>query len=166
MTAPGTAGADDAEIFKQLAGILRIPVTLGSQADAENTAADRIVFVPVKLPKPKALKYSPPDGDGIAEQHRAYRVSIYGADWGRLCRVHREFYAALDDILSFTGFEMGDSEEPKGGGPGEPSWGVIVPVTIKGPIYRKFWIDGVSRTVTSGLVVTKPDGTGAEEVPS
>lgn len=162
MSVPSTTGADDAGLFREIAGVLGLPVLLGSQADAENTGAERIVFVPARLPRPRPLKYEQSDGDAVAEQHRAYKVSIYGSDFGRVCRLHRELFAALDDALSFTSFEMGDSEEPQGGGPGLPSWGVVVPVTLKSGIYRKFWIDGTSTTVTSSIAITKPDGTGSE----
>ncbi len=132
--------ADEA-LLAEMTTLSGVANLLGVEADSENTNAQRVVWIPLKWTTGK-LAVQPVDGHGVREHGRRYNVAMYADNYDALIVLFHAVYRALDTKLTLQGFDFGEGE-PKGGSGG---WGIVVPVTLKGPIYVE---------VYGSVVVTK-----------
>lgn len=166
---PGYAGHIDADLLAALATEiapmqLAALIAFGTQADAENAVGSRVFFIP-KMFRAMPRKLQPVDGNASFDDHRVYTVAVYATDAGGLYRLWSALVDKLDILLSWTGFEAGDTSEPKGAGAGNSGFALTFPVTIKGPGYREVYGSTTVETVAITTMIAEADGSGAEELP-
>ena len=164
--APGYASHPDAALLAMLAteiaplGLGGV-VAFGSQADAENVSgAARVVFVETKW-QAKPRKIQPGDGNASFDGWRFYKVALRAPEMGTLWRLFAKVTDALDDLLSWAGVDVGDAAEigQQSNGAGSGGFGCVLPVIVKGPVYREAFGAEEVLTVTRSTAVGDVDGT-------
>lgn len=163
---PGYASHPDADLLAQLAEQLSplgfvTSVSFGVQADSENTTGGRVVFME-KGWQGEPIARQPSDGMASFDGWRLYDVALYAPNMGALYRLWQATIDKLDYLLSWTGFEHGKTTAPKGGD--DSGFGLTMPVTIKGPVYREVYGSETVETVTISAQLTEADGSGAEAI--
>lgn len=165
---PGYAGHPDADLLAMLAAELapmRLDITIafGIQADAEIvTGAPRVIFIEKKWQaKPRRLQ--PADGMASFDGWRVYDVAIRAPDAGMLYRLLMAVADKLDLLLSWTGVDVGDAADigPRNSG---ALYGCMLPVTVKGPVYREVYGTATAETVTLHTSIAEADGSGVQVV--
>ncbi len=164
---PGYASHPDADLLSQLATELSVlglgaVVAFGSQADAENvTGSARVVFVDKKW-QAKPRKIQPGDGNASSDGWRFYNVNVRAPEMGPLYRLWEKIVDALDDLLSWAGVDVGEAGEigQQSNGAGSGGFGLVLPVIVKGPVYREAFGTAVANTVTTSTDIA--DESGAE----
>ncbi len=160
-TAPGFAQHSDESLLEKLSTLVAIRQGIGEQEDSEHTSADRCVWIPDTW-KAAPLRIQPSDGEAVAEHQRRYQVSLYAADYAALQALYNALIRSLDALLTHTGFEAADATPKPRAALGGRGWGIIVPVLIKGPIYREVYGTITPTSHTVGIAVTDPVGANGE----
>jgi hypothetical protein len=168
---PGYAEHPDADLLKKLAGLLapmRLSVTVafGSQADAENaTGSPRVIFIDQKW-QAKNIIRQPDDGKASFDGWRSYDVHIRAADMGMLHRLWSAVVDKLDELLSWTGVDVGEAGNigQRSNGAGSGGFGLILPVIIKGPVYNEVYGSAAAETVTRSTFIAEADGSGVQVI--
>jgi hypothetical protein len=151
--------ADEA-LLDEFATLMNVANLFGAEADAENTNAQRVVWIPAKWNTSK-LAVQPVDGVGIRQHDRRYTVAIYSDNYGGLIELYHALYRALDARSTLQAFDFGEGE-PKGGSGG---WGIAIPVTLKGPIYSEVHAPVVIESTSQALAVgAEGDSAPAEDL--
>lgn len=171
---PGYAGHPDADLMALLSTELHrmqlpVIVALGTQADAENATGARVFFIeaPAGGLTYAPVRLQPADGQASKEEQRAYEVAIYAPDAGVLVRLCRAVADKLDYLLSWTACDVGKPSKrgPVGTGAGSAGFGLTLPVTIKGPVYREVYGTATAETVTISTMAAEANGAGVEAIP-
>jgi len=168
---PGYAGHPDADLLAQLAALLApmrldITVAFGSQADAENVnGAARVIFIDQKW-QAKPRKQQPSDGMASFDGWRFYSVNMRAPDMGVLYRLWSAVVDKLDELLSWTGADVGDAADigQKSNGAGSGGFGLVLPVIVKGPVYREVYGAKTADTVTRQTSIAAGDGSGPQVI--
>jgi hypothetical protein len=166
---PGYASHPDADLLAMLATEidslgLACTVAFGSQADAENTnGGARVIFVDTKW-QAKPRKIQPGDGNASFDGWRSYKVTLRAAEMGTLYRLWEKVVDALDDLLSWAAVDVGDAADIAQSGTGVGGFGLVLPVVVKGPVYREAHGTAQALTVTTSTEVAEADGTGPETI--
>jgi hypothetical protein len=168
---PGYAGHPDADLLAKLAGLLapmRLSVTVafGSQADAENASGSpRVIFIDQKW-QAKSVKRQPGDGKASFDGWRFYSVNLRAPDMSTLYRLWSAVVDKLDEVLSWTGVDVGDAAEigQKSNGAGTGGFGLVLPVIVKGPVYNEVYGTATAETVTRSTFVAEADGSGVQVI--
>lgn len=123
------------------------PVTheVGTAADAEHTADDRVVWIPVGL-TPVVRPFQMPDGASSNDQAWDFNVSIYGASLARVGELHSLLVGWLDLLL--------------GPEQGAPSSGDATAPAIEGTVDLGSWLYPSSTLEGAVLTLTEPRAIG------
>lgn len=162
---PGYTGYPDADLLAQLATEiaalgLACPVVFGSQADAENVNGDaRVVFVDTEW-QAMPRRIQPTDGNASFDGHRFYDVHLRAPEKGTLWRLYCKTVDALDDICSWAGADVGKAAKigQQSNGAGSGGFGLVLPVTVKGPVYREAFGSAEATAVTRSTGVSDVAG--------
>lgn len=168
---PGYAGHPDADLLAQLAALLEpmrlgVTVAFGPQADAENVnGAARVIFIDAKW-QAKPRKLQPADGMASFDGWRFYNVNMRAPEMGTLYRLWSAVVDKLDELLSWTGVDVGEAGEigQKSNGAGSGGFGLVLPVIVKGPVYREVYGTATAETVTLHTSIAEADGSGVQVV--
>lgn len=151
--------ADEA-LLDALTSLMQVTNLIGTEADSENTGVTRAVWMPEKWGT-APLRVQPVDGHGIAEHDRRYTVALHAGTYGGLIELYHALVRALDTKLTREAYELADTDKPVGGTSG---WAVLVPVTLKGPIYAEVYGAVTVATTTRSVAVDGESDAAAAQV--
>ena len=163
---PGYASHPDAALLAMLAteiaplGLGGV-VAFGSQADAENVGdSARVIFVDTEW-QAMPSKVGPGDGKASFSGWRSYDVHVRAPEMGTLWRLFTKITDALDDLVSWSGADVSKAAKigKASNGAGSGGFGLVLPVTVKGPVYREAFGAEEVLTVTRSTAVGDVDGT-------
>jgi hypothetical protein len=142
------------ELFAQLTRLMSTsgyPVRhdFGTQADAEHTSVDRVVWIPGAVGS-RDMPFTLPNDDIAGQQTCAFQVSLYAGSYLHLVSLHSSLGGNLDVLQGppqgappsqdgtrpyRPGYTLGESSPgPRGGDATARGWGMIVPVTLYAPM--------------------------------
>lgn len=162
--APGYERHSDESLLEELSTLVGIRQGIGEQEDSEHTSVDRCVWIPGPW-KAGPLRIQPSDGEAVAEHQRRYDVALYASSFSGLQILYHALVRALDARLTRTGFEIAEATPKPRAGTAGAGWGITVPVTIKGPVYRELYGTVTPTSHSVGISVTGPSGANPEALP-
>jgi len=163
------------ELFKQLTGSTGITHVEGTAADAEHTMLERCVWITDTFAV-VPIAYQPDENaEAVAARAETFDVSIYVGTIDRLREVFNDLVAWVDMLCGppnggpdgGDGYSIATSKPgPRSNDPAVTGWGMVAKITLKYPIFRRYYATQVVTGTSLVVEGTGPAGANPGEVVS